>query len=486
MNAQQLPREACNTPTDGFRRTLRHIGRAAHALSLGLALLTPAWDEGLFAILPIATLHLGERSYKVGLLSLLPLVAAMLWGATHPLPPKEWGSSTRTSRRKELRRWLPLLILSILVLVRIWPVHQPRRAATAVLAVALLWGGSFLAYHNLTPRWLLASLMFVLLVQGALATLQFLKQSSLGIYSLGEMSMTPDTQGASVIEAADRRWLRAYGLTPHPNILGGYLSLALLTCLGMRGQVAARRGRPSFHILAALALVIGAAGLFFSFSRSAWIGTCVGLLYLGLVLKPWRRIAREAPRSRYLLPLVGGIAVGAIITLGTLCGELLLSRLRAPLEQTSIRERLEEMRQAWVLIRARPLLGVGPGYYIDALWAAIGNFMGPNYPGFRVVHNLYLLSAAELGIPGALLTLWFLITPPLTVWQRSRQREISPTAAGVAAAFLAAAITGCVDYYRYIPVTWWPPLMLGTLAGAWVRIMTISGDVPSPDGNEVA
>ena len=61
------------------------------------------------------------------------------------------------------------------------------------------------------------------------------------------------------------RWVRAYGLASHPNILGGVLAFGLLVIASAQGD-----GRWTRLIRMAV-FGLGVAGLFLTFSRAAWI-----------------------------------------------------------------------------------------------------------------------------------------------------------------------------------------------------------------------
>jgi O-antigen ligase len=220
-------------------------------------------------------------------------------------------------------------------------------------------------------------------------------------------------------------------------------------------------------------LAVGGLGLFFSFSRSAWLGTACGLLYLAWAKRPWRAVDWRVPRVQRMAVLFGGLLLVVAIVLGVLFRELLVTRflrLGEPLEATSIRERIEEAQQAWSLIRVVPLKGVGSTYYVDALWAGVGE---DRPPAFRTVHNTYLLAAAELGVGGALLWLGVVLAPSIACARRVRHAvgaaQLNGAGVGLAAAFLAAAILSAFDSYLYMPSNWWSALYLGLLSGAWAR-----------------
>ena len=431
--------------------------RWSFALSALLAMMTPAWEAGTFTHLPLATVRLSGQRFSIGLLALLPAlsIAACLVG--HVAAGKVW-------RWGPLHITLPLLGFAVLAAVRMWPIHVPHTAVITAVSVIVFLGVYFYTLHTYSlaqSTWLLAAL---LVLQGTVAVLQFLRQGAVGLTWLGELPVDPQGQGVSVIEAAGRRWLRAYGVTPHPNVLGGYLAMCVLVCLGALQHDAERWRRWLW-----VALVPGVLGLFTTFSRSAWLAAAAGVVYLVVVTRLWRTVDWRAPRVRRQLAIGAALLVIAGGIAGLRYGELLATRffrLGSPLEASSIQERLVDYAQAWQLIRAVPLKGTGSGYYIGALWAGVGD---DRPPGFRRVHSTPLLAAAELGIGGAVLWLWMLLAPAVALARRAR-REGTPAqraVAGWAAAMLVAAVLGLFDSYLYVPSTWWPALFLGIVAGAW-------------------
>jgi O-antigen ligase len=181
---------------------------------------------------------------------------------------------------------------------------------------------------------------------------------------------------------------------------------------------------------------------------------------------------RSIFRRRIALALLA-CALVALILAGFAPGKLFASRVlrtESALESASVRERVEDVSLAWTLIRAQPLIGVGPGYYEAALWAAVGNSQPPGFPGFRVVHNLPLLVLAELGMIGFLLWLAWVLGPVVQRIQWPADRMWDPTAAGVSAAWVGLLAIGLFDGYMHVPASWWSAAHLGLLAGAWGRL----------------
>jgi len=446
---------------------LLRASRAAFALAFLLAMATPEWERGTFSLVPLWRFRLSGEDFQVGVLALLPVVSGATWIAARLL------GRSRSWRWGPLHVALPVLGFAALALTRAWPVHIRHHAVVTGIAVALFAGVYLYALQELPGRWVAGLLALLLLLQGGTAILQFARQDSVGLSWMGEGTLDPNGQGVSVIEAGGRRWLRAYGLTAHPNVLGGYLSMGVLVCLGALAAWPARR-RPWIYG----AIGIGAVGLFLSFSRSAWLGTGAALLTMALLVRPWQRVDWRSPRNRRVLLLGGGALVALLLILAVLFGDLLtarLFRLGDPLESTSIQERLVDIRQAWDLFLDVPLKGAGSGYYIDALWAGVGE---ERPPGFRKVHNAYLLAAAELGVGGVILWLWMLLGPPLALFVARRPAVSAWQRSGWAAAFVSAAVVCVFDSYLYIPSTWWPALFLGLLCGAWARV---EGDEGVPE-----
>ena len=424
-------------------------------LSYLLAMLTPAWEVGTFVHLPLLRFRLSGQRFQVGVLVLLPLLSFLAWAVARvverPLPRWRWGP---------WHALLPAAVFGAWSLIRIWPIHVQHTAVVTAISIALFWGTCLYLLQEQGEQWASWLVAALLAVQGSVAVLQFVRQRAVGLSLLGELAIHPQGQGVSVIEAGGQRWLRAYGLTPHPNVLGGYLSVGLLVCLA-----AFLFGRAKHRRWLWIPLLLGTMGLFFTFSRAAWLGTGVGMAFMVAVTRLWRVVEWRSQHVRQRVWLVSIVLVAAAVTLSLVYRDLLVTRflrLGSPLEATSIQERLVDLRQAWGLIQDVPLKGTGPGYYIGALWAGVGE----DRPlGFRKVHSTLLLAAAELGVGGALLWVWLLLAPPI-VLARQADRARSPLA-GWAAALVAALVVGLFDSYLYIPSTWWAALYLGLILGGW-------------------
>ncbi len=231
---------------------------------------------------------------------------------------------------------------------------------------------------------------------------QFLFQVVPGSTILGMASQSADVLGASVIETASGRWLRAYGSFPHPNILGAWLVLALVLALERWRRFTSRDAVAygSFFLLA--------FGLLATFSRAAWLAFFVVLAY-DVAKTVIRRCVRQVSdsESAHATTLIG-LAVATVFLFAWLYPEPFFSRITTH-DRLTIRsnaERMSGISEGWQLIRQHPFLGVGAGNY----GLGVRRDVAPGHDAwhYQPVHNVPLLVWAELGIVGVLLITAFI------------------------------------------------------------------------------
>jgi O-antigen ligase len=232
-------------------------------------------------------------------------------------------------------------------------------------------------------------------IQSVTAVLQVLGQQSIGLSFLGELDLDPSWSGVSIVWAEGIRSLRAYGLTDHPNILGGCLSFGLiLIAYGYLTTAAWRR-----TLLTAL-FSLGVLGLFYTFSRAAWLSAALGLTLLGV----WQL---RKGRIRQLASYLGLVAASLIALAPFFLHNLPYVGVRLNQqgsfaqnahEKQAIGERIILNRNANNIFLAEPFTGVGLGAFPIALQAH-----RPDYPyNFQPAHIVLLDVAAETGFFGAL------------------------------------------------------------------------------------
>jgi O-antigen ligase len=303
-----------------------------------------------------------------------------------------------------------------------------------------LLAGLYLLWLNHPPGVRRLGVLFgvVVVVQGAVALAQVLAQSSVIPRELGLMwpgAFTAQTPGASVVlNAADARWLRAYGTLSHPNLLGALM----LVYLGAVVERWLTTGKRRWLLL----LGLGGVTLALTFSRAAWLGA------LALALAAWFLVPRAArDRLRVALALSAGLGLIAVLPLlSFLLGRLNLTQPANRLETASTLERTLLAGYALQAWQAAPLTGVGAGGFVQ--WAA--RYTGEAYP-FQPVHTVPLLILAETGALGGAAALALFGIVMARAWRM--RRALTVAGAVWSAVLVAILVAGLFDHL------WWtqPP-----------------------------
>jgi O-antigen ligase len=232
--------------------------------------------------------------------------------------------------------------------------------------------------------------------ESLLAFLQSWSEASLGgvLYWLGERSFSSATPGIANASFDGVLHLRPYGTFPHPNVLAGYLLCSLTYLLFFLSTVSTVR----YQLFFLFTLSVGTIGLFSTFSRSAsilWIAAIVCFII----------VQRRALISQ---TVIKHICILALVFLGSilLFGKNMVYRFHISAADESIVARELLLNQAARLIEKHPIFGIGLGNYIPAAASPSHHFL---YAVFlQPVHNAFLLLAAETGLVGFILVLWFL------------------------------------------------------------------------------
>jgi O-antigen ligase len=210
------------------------------------------------------------------------------------------------------------------------------------------------------------------------------------------------------------------------GVLGHYMTysglLMLVACAAVSRVMFAKHHRTwAALVLPALVLALG-----FTFTRSAWVGACVGVGLLFL-LRDFRLLG--------LLPVAAGVFLAV-------APANLSARLYSTFSLTdpSNRDRVAMMRSGFRIIKDDPLTGVGPDMIIQVYPA----YRDPSAVNQRNphLHNVPLQIAAERGLPALAVWLWFIGTLVRDFLRRRRGEFRSLSNAGLAAiaAMLAAGL----------------------------------------------
>jgi hypothetical protein len=357
----------------------------------------------------------------------------------------------------------PLVVLPTIGALGALTSVDPSLTLYHALRLALLFGVYLYVVNEIrSPFDLAAPVAAQIVIQAVVAVGQVLKQHSLGLQTLGEYNLDPAWNGISIVWAEGTRSLRGYGLSDHPNILGGCLAFALILLGTWHVQTDSRWRTVSGAIWA-----LGALALLLTFSRSAWLALSATLLACCTLLLRLRQTkaigewgALIAAAGLVVLPFAWYSApfLGVRINQNDSFANL-------DEEGRSIFERGILNEAANVLFAAHPLLGVGLGTFPVALQQA--------YPALTVsyqpAHMSLLDAAVETGIGGGLGYAFLLGAPWAMLWWNRRSLSWSAALIGTSGLLLAITLVGLFDYYTWllVPGRLWQWLAWGLWAVAF-------------------
>jgi O-antigen ligase len=201
-----------------------------------------------------------------------------------------------------------------------------------------------------------------------------------------------------------------------------YSGLLMLVVCSVAARLLYERRDWIWPALVMPALVVALA---LTFTRSAWVGACVGVGLL-LLLRDRRLIG--------VLPVVAALFI-ALAPAAITDRAYSMFNLKDPTN----RDRLAMLEAGSAIVKRYPLTGVGP------------NVVHEIYPNYRQtsaveqtpphLHNVPLQIAAERGLPALGIWLWFVLSAAVGLWQRfrtDRSRYLAAAGLGALAAMLAA------------------------------------------------
>jgi hypothetical protein len=230
------------------------------------------------------------------------------------------------------------------------------------------------------------------------------------------------------------RWM---GLWNNPNVYGMLMSAGVVLAIGLLIQNlksetlkaesgvqttddgrrrAEGRGRKWLSVVLFIAVGMMGVGLVFSYSRGAWVGTAVGLLYLA---KAYGKL-----KWRYVMLGTGLLALGVLLLWGRTPDTAPWYVKRLDLGRPSAQHRVSAWRGAVQMMLDHPL-GVGWNKTISVYGK---NYSPPKGGASALTTNDYLMLGTQLGFPGLICFVTYVAlcfrSPKREV--RSRKAETSP------------------------------------------------------------
>jgi len=306
----------------------------------------------------------------------------------------------------------------------VWNIIGSDRPTTAIytwlryiVAVGLLL---YVRETKIHLKQLLARILPIpLLYSSVIALAQFLKGGSLGgmLYWLGERSFSLTTPGIATSSLFGRLVIRPYATFPHPNALAGFMLVAVLLWIWSVGGGSAKSSQQSS---ATRLIVMGMTSVTLILTQSLSSITAAVIL-----LTLWVRSALSVSSKGLAAVLVTVVFIGALVAF--------------PPEPQSLSQRLLQAGEAWSMLRAQPMQGIGLGNYIPNLLTKNDRYPASPFLYFQPVHNIYLLIASELGIIGVLAFFWLITT--------ALKQALGKKSKALVFALLGICIIGFVDHY---------------------------------------
>lgn len=278
--------------------------------------------------------------------------------------------------------------------------------AVFLFGLGLFWLSSQ-NFYNKTKA--VTALSLAAALQGILAIGQFFTQGSAASKWLGMASHTAVDPGASVIETLGsdgrlERWLRAYGSLDHPNMLGGFLAICLIFLFQVILNYQRKGdGKTDFRFIVYSSLfVVSSLGLLLTFSRSAILAVLVGLVLL-FIQAIWKKDKMKIIRSLKVGVFAAVLSAVCLFSYSNVFFTRTSSDAR--LEVKSLAERQMYWNDSWSLIKDGHWLGTGIGNYTIKL---AEKEPARIFWQYQPVHNVFVLSLAEVGMAGLLFFISFL------------------------------------------------------------------------------
>ena len=274
-------------------------------------------------------------------------------------------------------------------------------------------------------------------IQALVGIMQFILKHSIGLFWLKESQISPSIPGVAKIILNDDVFIRAYGLFPHPNILGGFLVFSIIITIlylkmfhvehlnneliekcstwnnfddksqGMlekSKELIDKAGLCKFIksnslFIIKIAIAFQLLGLILSFSKSAMLALIIAFL---CIYVPRGTFSVDMSRKMFH---VEHFKLKISILIVFIAGAIFLSLNYEAYLIKSTKERVDYIVMSWQIISSNLIIGVGTGQYVIN-----AEMINPNLANwqYQPVHNVFLLIWSELGIVGLVLFILFL------------------------------------------------------------------------------
>lgn len=227
-------------------------------------------------------------------------------------------------------------------------------------------------------------LSLAVIFSSMLAVWQYVLQHTVGgiFWYVGERTFSASTPGIALAEVWGQSILRPYATFPHPNVLGGFLTLTVLE-IALYLKTERKKINGIETVVFFFAFLIGMIGLALSFSRAAWL-----VFAFGAGMITYRRQVNSFLENKNAVLIV----LYACILL-SIAAPLIF---RIPIR--SLLERSDLMKAAVETTLSHPVWGAGLNNSIIRAYQPVKEM--ENLYFLQPVHNVFMLVMSETGMAG--------------------------------------------------------------------------------------
>lgn len=249
----------------------------------------------------------------------------------------------------------------------------------------------------------------------------------------------------------------------NPNMTGGLLALFLPPALAL----SIRAENWLQRLLAIVTFLMLSVALLLTQSRGAILGAIVALVIVsGVMSKP----------LRWLWWAGGLLTLGVMAVKGSSILQMLMSSNASTNGVHSMAQRTELWSRAIYAGVDFPLTGIGLGQFPNTVQLLYPTFQVTLTADVPHAHNLYLQTLAEMGYPGLIVTIAFLLVLLFALIRRTRQAQnsMTPLAIGLLGSLTVLLVHGIVDVPTYSPLS---AIVIWGMFGLMMAV-GITGDRP--------
>ena len=250
-----------------------------------------------------------------------------------------------------------------------------------------------------------------IIFESGLSFLQYFNQGSIGgaFYFFGERTFNAITPGIANASINGQLFLRPYATFSHPNVLAGFLIVAMLYLfLLFKNKIVFSSG-----------IILGTITLFLTLSRTAiflW-AICLIVLFGSYFVKKYKN---GFSNKKVFIGMVMFLVI--IVSLFLIFqNALLLQRfLQTKISDESLVQRGQLISQSFLMIEKNPVFGVGINNFFNGLNFSKGQL---EVSLIQPVHNIFLLVYSETGILGFCFFIYLFYKVTKNVIYKSLKKE---------------------------------------------------------------